>query len=76
MSDLETLSSDLLERIHAAGDIPALEAAYFVKGSADERTKTAKVTEVLPVTFNSMGTELSFKVTHFSGYMVSTGRTR
>ena len=26
MSDLEALSSDLLERIHAAGDIPALEA--------------------------------------------------
>jgi hypothetical protein len=52
------------------------EGAYYVDGTRSETTRTAKVTEVLPVTFNATGTELTFKVTHFSGYMVSTGRTR
>ena len=52
----------------------AMEGAYFTDGTRSETSKTAKVTEVLPVTFNGTGTALSFKVTHFSGYMVSTGR--
>jgi hypothetical protein len=52
----------------------ALEGAYFMDGTRNETSKTARVTEVLPVTFNSTGTAVSFKVTHFSGYMVSTGR--
>jgi hypothetical protein len=45
-----------------------------MSGSRNESAGTAKVTEALPITFNATGTELSFKVTHFSGYMVSTGR--
>jgi hypothetical protein len=53
----------------------ALQGGYFVDGSRSEATGTAKVTEVLPVTFNSTYTALSFQVTHFSGYMVSTGRS-
>jgi hypothetical protein len=53
----------------------ALEGAYFMDGTRNENSGTAKVTEVLPVAINATGTALSFRVTHFSGYMVSTGRS-
>jgi hypothetical protein len=55
-------------------DRSRFEGGYFMSGSRNESAGTAKVTEALPITFNATGTELSFKVTHFSGYMVSTGR--
>jgi hypothetical protein len=53
---------------------PRLEAAYFTDGSANYSAGIAKVKEFLPVAFNSTRTELSFRVSHFSGYMVATGR--
>jgi hypothetical protein len=52
-----------------------LEAGYFVDGTLDDLTGTALVKEFLPVTVNSTRTALSFQVSHFSGYMVSWGRS-
>jgi hypothetical protein len=70
-----TITQDLRGTNAAGIARSAFEGAYFVDGTRNESTKSARVTEVLPVTFNGTGTALSFKVTHFSGYMVSTGRT-
>ena len=69
-----TITQDLRSANMSGVVKSAVEGAYFTDGTRSETSKTAKVTEVLPVTFNATGTALSFKVTHFSGYMVSTGR--
>ena len=53
-----------------------LEAVYFADGTQNEATGTALAREVLPITLNATGTKATFKVNHFSGYMVSTGRSR
>ena len=53
-----------------------LEAVYFADGTQNEATGTALAKEVLPISFNAPGTKATFRVTHFSGYMVSTGRSR
>lgn len=52
-----------------------MEAGYFVDGTLDDLSGTALVQEFLPVTVSGTGTSLSFKVSHFSGYMVSWGRS-
>jgi hypothetical protein len=53
-----------------------IDAVYFADGTQNESTGTAVAKEVLPITLNATGTRATFKVTHFSGYMVSTGRQR
>jgi hypothetical protein len=55
---------------------PKLDAVYFADGTLNEKTGTALAKEIIPITVNATGTLASFKVTHFSGYMVSTGRQR
>ena len=52
-----------------------LRAGYFGQGSLDLTQNTALVSEVFPVTFNSTRTRATFKIGHFSGYMMSTGLT-
>jgi len=50
--------------------------AYFASGVIDPATGIAAVNELLPIDLSAMWTreEISFKVWHFSGYMISTGR--
>jgi hypothetical protein len=67
-----TLTQDLRATNALRG--ATFEAGYFVDGTLDHVRGTAPVKEFLPVTMNGTATALSFKVTHFSGYMVSTGR--
>jgi hypothetical protein len=55
---------------------PKLDAVYFADGTQNEATGTALAKEILPISLNSTGTRATFKVSHFSGYMVSTGRSR
>ena len=53
-----------------------LDAVYFADGTQNEATGTALAKEILPITLNATGTRATFKVNHFSGYMVSSGRSR
>jgi hypothetical protein len=58
-------------------DYRQLEAAYFADASQiDEASGQAAVNEFLPLSWDYIKGKLQFKVTHFSGYMVSTGRTK
>jgi hypothetical protein len=53
-----------------------LEAAYFGDvEQLDHVTKQAQVTELLPVRVQVRTASVRFLVTHFSGYLVSSGRT-
>lgn len=67
----QELPSTLLGGLLSA---PKLDAVYFADGTQNEFTGTAVAKEILPITLNTSGTRATFKVTHFSGYMVSTGR--
>ena len=52
-----------------------LKAGYYQDGSANPSNNTALVTEILPVTLSSLLGRATFSVSHFSGYMMSTGLT-
>jgi hypothetical protein len=53
------------------------EAAYFKDvRQLDVRRRTALVDEFLPVTYDRRRGTMSFRVEHFSGYMISTGRSK
>jgi hypothetical protein len=55
----------------------AVEAGYFADPlELNELTNTATVTEFLPAAPELNGTHLKVDVHHFSGYMLSSGRTR
>ena len=55
----------------------AIEGAYFLAPSALNQTaRTAEVAEFQPTTVASDRATIRFTVSHFSGYMLSSGRTR
>lgn len=54
---------------------PLLEAGYYANGSVNLLTGSALVKEFIPITLNETRTQATFSVRHFSGYMVSTGRS-
>ena len=55
----------------------AVEAAYFAHPSQlDEGTNSAWVDEFLPVSADLSTSKLKFDVHHFSGYMLSSGRSK
>jgi hypothetical protein len=70
-----TLTQDLRATNAAAARGATFEAGYFLDGTLDLARLSAPVKEFLPVAVDGTGTQLSFKVSHFSGYMVSTGRS-
>jgi hypothetical protein len=52
-----------------------VEAAYFADvGQLDFRAKQAQVNEFLPAAVQVRTARIQFAVTHFSGYLVSSGR--
>ena len=63
-----------------AVDLPGqrdLEIAYFAdKGQLDVAGGKARVNEFLASNFDFSGSEVRFDIEHFSGYMVSWGRSR
>ena len=51
------------------------EAAYLADMSQLDATRgEAVVNEFLPLTWDYLGSKMRFNVSHFSGYMISTGR--
>jgi hypothetical protein len=61
-----------------AGFVPSFEGAYFTTSLLiDQLTGVAIVDEVIPATteITFSGKAISFPISHFSGYMISTGRT-
>jgi len=61
-----------------AGYVPNIQGAYFASPSLiDQTTGTAAVDELLPaeVDVTVTGKSVSFPIYHFSGYLISTGRS-
>ncbi len=53
----------------------SLEAGYFADWrQIDLRNSEVLINEFLPVTVDQHGANITWEVTHFSGYMLSTGR--
>jgi len=69
------VTQDLSKTTFSFSSGQTLRAGYYGEGSLDLTNNTALVTEVFPITFNSAGTRATFKIGHFSGYMMSTGLT-
>lgn len=58
-------------------DRSQVEAGYFQDASQiDVTTGSATIDEFLPVELTQSGNRLEFDVVHFSGYLLSTGRSR
>jgi uncharacterized membrane protein YdcZ (DUF606 family) len=69
------VTQDLTKLAYTLSSGPTLRAGYYGEGSLDLTNNTALVTEIFPVAFNAAGTRATFKIGHFSGYMMSTGLT-
>ena len=69
------VTQDLTKTAYSLSSGQVLRAGYYKDGSLDLTNNTALVTEIFPVAFNSAGTRATFKIGHFSGYMMSTGLT-
>ena len=69
------VTQDLTKLTYSLSSGQQLRAGYYGEGSLDLTNNTALVTEIFPVAFNSAGTRATFKIGHFSGYMMSTGLT-
>ena len=55
---------------------PAIEVGYFQdRAWLNQQLRTAVIDEFLPIEFDVEKNEIRFDVEHFSGYMVSSGRT-
>ena len=52
----------------------ALRVGYFKDGTINTRSNSAPIYEELPLTIDATLTKATFKISHFSGYMMSTGR--
>ncbi len=71
---VQMLKGTSLWKVRDAGQ---LEGAYFPsETSLNDESEKAFVTEFTPTNVDLQNAKLSFDVSHFSGYMVSTGRTR
>ena len=57
----------------AARDL-ALEGGYFLDGDLDPVAGTALVREFIPVDVQASGSRIHMPITHFSGYVLATGR--
>ena len=73
---VQHLSHTNLKGVNATpGFISQVTGAYFPNASmVDPVTGMAIVTEFLPANITWGGDELSFPISHFSGYMIATGR--
>jgi hypothetical protein len=65
-----------LKRTSAGGDLPVhFEAGHFQSRSAlDAATEFATVSELLPALLDVGRSRIKFSVTHFSGYLLASGR--
>lgn len=58
-------------------DRSALEVGYFKDGAqVEDASGRAQIDEFLPVNVLLVGNKVQFKVSHFSGYLLSTGRIK
>ena len=70
MSDFDFFSSLL-----GLSSGTSLEAGYFADATQlDQTNGTAQVNEVLPVVVDDTAQTATFNVSHFSGYVIATGR--
>jgi hypothetical protein len=54
-----------------------LEAGYFeLPDYGDGESGTALVREIIPVSLDVSGSAVKFRIEHFSGYLLASGRTR
>ena len=52
----------------------ALEGGYFLDGDLDRDAGTAFVREFIPVAVPAAGSRIHMPITHFSGYVLASGR--
>ena len=58
-----------------APSVIPIEAGYFPSRSdIDETQGTATIQEILPVSLDLLGSKIHFDVSHFSGYLLASGR--
>lgn len=69
------VTQDMSKTTFSFSPSQVLRAGYYGQGSLDLTNNTALVTEVFPVTFSNANTRATFRIGHFSGYMMSTGLT-
>lgn len=59
----------------APAELSRLEAGYFAgRGDLDQEGKRARIDEFVPTRVGTFGRTVRFEVSHFSGYVIATGR--
>jgi len=72
-SPIEMTQSLEHTNMDAAQDAP-LEGGYFLDGDLDPAAGTAYVREFIPVAVRAEASRIHMPITHFSGYVLSSGR--